>query len=162
MDSDTILSLIIGCAFTWFTSWYFLVPSRLKSILFLKTMFNDSTNWFCVWQEDNNSNKWITDEVKIVKKYGKLVIKVINPGDQYIWQYSGQFRNGYLIGEFKSTRKGSVSLGSIVLKLNPQGNIMAGYHIGPTNKSKLNSGKVILVDEMSNIEKIKINFSNYT
>lgn len=161
MDTFSLLITFLATLIGVIATWYFSVPNRLKNIKSLASKFKANEEWFCIWQEDTNNSKWITDKVQITKHFGKLIMEVKESGDEYKWRYEGKIVNGLLIGEFYSLRPDSISVGSAVLKFNPKGNILAGYYIGPTNKSRINIGKVILLNNLSNLERVKSNFTSY-
>jgi len=94
--------------------------------------------WYCLWKSDKmDTNFWVCDKVKIKQVFGKVLIDVIEPGDEFDWKAICSIDKDYLIGTWHSKNKGSHARGTIMLKISPQGNCLAGYAIGSAENDKI-------------------------
>lgn len=157
---ELVISIIVS-TFFFLLGWIINEPYRIPNWISLNKNKGLSGQWNCMWRETNKTSEWVKDKVVIKKKIGKIHIKVTEAGDKYKWKFIGKAINDIIVGEGKSLKQDSFSVGNMTLKISPQGNIMCGFAISPTDERKLIVTKMIFYKDDVDVLKIIKNFNNY-
>lgn len=128
-------------------------------------MRNEKTwegEWYCSWQDESIvSSSWVVDKVLLSRRFGKLYIDVVEPGDGYEWRAVAVKKDQYLLATWYSTRPNAYAKGVFSVRIESQGQFWCGFQIGPAKKTKIVCGKVVFAKSTILIEKARAEFNKH-
>ena len=148
-----ILSVVLG--------WFIAEPNRLPNWVALNKRTNWKGIWNCAWfPKLPDDESWVVDKVQLTHKLGKLHIKSIESSEGYEWEALLSLKGMYLIGEWKSLKPNSTSIGTMQLKISNQGNVIYGISTGPHIDDSLVTFKFVFSDSEKDLNSTIDKFEN--
>ena len=147
-----------------FLGWLVANASRMRSLLALYRRTNlTGQNWHCHWQSKlDDDTHWTKDRVQLTRRLGELRIRVMTSSEDFDWDAKLTIELGtFCIGTWKTKRPDGNALGTLCLKLDPQGTALVGYWTGPAKVGRIMSGYVIVAPTENAVEDVKGHISDF-
>lgn len=108
------------------------IGNTINNILQMRKNPDISGKWISTWEIKDGDKKWATEELVIIKYFGRY--KIISKDNDCSYLYTGIFNfslNNTLIGELHSVKKGATTEGASILYISNQGNFLYGTSFSP-------------------------------
>lgn len=132
-----LVMLIIGAVLSpWLELWNYW---RFKRKLDL------AGKWRSRYRLPYEQHPWVEEEIDITTARGKICLKSPdNPKKDHYVAYASRVSDDHLIGSWESTRPSANAKGGFMLTVHPQGHLMFGYFVGPSDGPKSFYGTWVL------------------
>lgn len=155
-------SAIFGAILGAVLGWILAEPYRLPTWIALRRHTNLNGVWICGWTlVDSDSEPWCYDRVRLTHRMGKLRVEIIESRSGYDWEARLSFERAYFRGFWESRLPNASARGAMMLKLFSQGDSLAGYWIGDSQKPKLTAGRIIIAKTQSEAKRLASRFLEY-